>query len=309
MKASTNAPDGRRANSPFIILPPSLIPAHSHAPGSTSATPLPVFPSTRSRAWPRQPRRCQRGASAPPNGKSWAGGTGPSAASPPTWWRVARWLQRRRSRRLWRNFWHGTTLDNRRRCRRGLCAWRRAPSQSPAPGPPQVAGTPYAVPVSLRWTAAFDVLNVPHPRCRPPEDARRSTSGARTHLSSSKISAGMFSVAGLSHGAYCFTIRATRPRRGLATAPRHRSGRHGESHRRPARGRAGGRAVSGVVSLAATSADAGCRGSREVVRVGAVGASRRSRAGAVWDTTADGTVPTTCATSRATTRATTPSPP
>ena len=171
-----------------------------------------------------------------------------------------------------------------------VCAvWPASALAVTAPGPPQVAGTPYALPVSLRWTAAFDVLNVSQTVLQASGACSAPTSGA-VPIAALSNSAGTFSVAGLSDGAYCFTIRATTSRdpRQTAPAPTAVVDTASPTAGLLVAGQAGG-AVSGVVSLSATSADALSGVASSVVHVGSVGAcSAGPVLGAVWDTTAYG---------------------
>ena len=163
---------------------------------------------------------------------------------------------------------------------------RRAPSPSPRPARLRCR---HAVRVSrlLALDPPPDVLNVSQTVLHAPGACTAPTSGAVPIAFSN--SAGT-SRGRLSDGAYCFTIRAT----DLAGSSADSAGATAvvdtasPSAGLLVAGQAGG-AVSGVVSLSATSADALSGVASSVVHVGSVGAcSAGPVLGAVWDTTAYG---------------------
>ena len=171
-----------------------------------------------------------------------------------------------------------------------FAAWPASALAVSAPaGAPQIASTPYALPVTLHWAPAPDVLNVSQTVFLAPGACPAPLDGAAP-VATLDNAASTFTVGSLSDGAYCFSIWATDLTG--ATAPSPGTTVVIDTANPTAAllvaGRASG-SVSGVVSLTPTSADATSGVASSIVHVGGVGACAAGAAlGPVWDTTAYG---------------------
>jgi hypothetical protein len=154
------------------------------------------------------------------------------------------------------------------------------------PNPPQVTSM-YALPATIHWTPAPDVLNASQTVLQASGSCGAPTTAAVAveNVSNSESS---YTVGSLSDGAYCFAIRATDILGATADSPGVTLTIDTVSPTAGilVAGHAGG-SVSGVVSLAATSADAVSGVAASVLHVGAVGACPSGAVlGSAWDTTA-----------------------
>jgi hypothetical protein len=156
-------------------------------------------------------------------------------------------------------------------------------------GAPQIASTPYALPVTLHWTPAPDVLNVSQAVYEAPGPCSAPLA-APAPAAPLDNAASTFTVSSLSDGSYCFSIRAMDLTGATADSPGVTVAIDTASPTAAllVAGRTSG-SVAGVVSLTPASADATSGVASSIVHVGAPGACPGGAAlGPDWDTTAYG---------------------